>query len=54
MVFSDVYRMVIHIFISWKAYVFLRPESLDAKASELDFVYVIMQIFNKNTSLCVD
>jgi hypothetical protein len=34
--------------------VFIRPESLDAKANEPIFVYVIMQIINKNTSLCVD
>jgi hypothetical protein len=34
--------------------VFIRPESLDVKASGPDFVYVIMQIINKNTSLCVD
>jgi hypothetical protein len=27
--------------------VFIRPESLDVKASEPDFVYVIMQIINK-------
>jgi hypothetical protein len=27
--------------------VFIRPESLDAKASEPIFVYVIMQIINK-------
>jgi hypothetical protein len=34
--------------------VFIRLESLDSKASEHDFVYVIMHIINKNTSLCVD
>jgi hypothetical protein len=32
--------MVRQMFISWKAYVFIRMESLDAKADELDFVYV--------------
>jgi hypothetical protein len=34
--------------------VFIRLESLDTKASEPDFVYVIMHIINKNTLLCVD
>jgi hypothetical protein len=54
MMFNDVYRLVSQVFISWEAYVFIRLESLDAKASEPIFVYVIMQIINKNTSLCVD
>jgi hypothetical protein len=34
--------------------VFIRSEILDFKSSEPIFVYVIMQIINKNTSLCVD
>jgi hypothetical protein len=34
--------------------VFIRPESLNAKANEPIFVYVIMQIINKNTLLGVD
>jgi hypothetical protein len=54
MMFNDVYRLVSQVFISWEAYVFIRPESLDAKANEPIFVYVIMQIINKNTSLHVD
>jgi hypothetical protein len=33
--------------------VFIRSESLNAKASEPIFVYVIMKIINKNTSLGV-
>jgi hypothetical protein len=36
------------------AYVFIRPEILDSKASEPIFVYVIMHIINKNTLLHVD
>jgi hypothetical protein len=32
----------------------IMPESLDAKASEPIFVYVIMKIINKNAWLCVD
>jgi hypothetical protein len=32
----------------------IRPESLDAKASEPIFVYVNTHIININTSLCVD
>jgi hypothetical protein len=32
----------------------IRPKSLKAKASGSDFVYVIVQIVNKNTLLCVD
>ena len=42
MLFNDVYRMVSQVFISWEAYVFIILESLDAKANETDFVYVIM------------
>jgi hypothetical protein len=34
--------------------VFIRLEGLDAKANETIFVYVIMHIINKNTSLHVD
>jgi hypothetical protein len=34
--------------------VFIRMESLNAKAKEPIFVYLIMQIINKNTSLHVD
>jgi hypothetical protein len=37
MMFNDVYRLVSQVFISWKAYEFIGPESLDAKASEPDF-----------------
>jgi hypothetical protein len=33
--------------------VFIRPESPDAKANELDFVYVNTHMINKFTSLCV-
>ena len=33
---------------------FIRSENLDVKANEPIFVYVIMQIINKNTSLRVD
>jgi hypothetical protein len=36
MMFNDVYRPVSQVFISWKAYVFIRQESLDAKAIKLD------------------
>jgi hypothetical protein len=54
MMFNYVYRMVREMFITWNAYVFIRLESLDVKASELNFVYVIMKIINKNTSLRVD
>jgi hypothetical protein len=39
--------MVSQLFISWEDYVFNRKESLDAKANEPIFVYVIMQIINK-------
>jgi hypothetical protein len=53
MMFNDVYRLVIQVFIRWEAYVFIRSESLDAKANEPILVYVIMQIINKSTSLCV-
>jgi hypothetical protein len=35
-------------FIRWKTYAFIRPESTDAKANELDFVYVNTHIINKN------
>jgi hypothetical protein len=34
--------------------VFIWSEILNAKAKELIFVYVIMQIINKNTSLRLD
>jgi hypothetical protein len=54
MMFIYVYRLVSQMFISWKDYMFIRPKSLDAKANEPNFVYVIIQIINKNTSLCVD
>jgi hypothetical protein len=33
---------------------FIRPESLDAKANEPDFVYVNTHIINKLTPLRVD
>jgi hypothetical protein len=32
----------------------IRPVSLDAKANEPIFVYVIMKILNKNTTMHVD
>jgi hypothetical protein len=54
MIFNEVYRLLSQLFISWEDYMFIRPESLDVKANELIFVYVIMQIINKNTSLRVD
>jgi hypothetical protein len=54
MMFNDVYRLVSQVFISCEDYVFIRLESLDAKAIVPIFVYVIMQIINKNTSLRVD
>jgi hypothetical protein len=54
MMFNDVYRMVRQIFIRCKAYVFIRLERLDDKAKEHDFLYVIMQIINKKTSMCVE
>jgi hypothetical protein len=44
---NDVYRLVSQVIISWKACVFIRPESLDVKASGPDFVYLIMRIINK-------
>jgi hypothetical protein len=34
--------------------VFIRPESLDAKANEPDFVYVNTHVINKITSLHVE
>jgi hypothetical protein len=49
-----VYRLVRQVFISWEAYVNIRMESLDVKANEPIFEYVIMHIINKNASLCVD
>ena len=42
------------MFISWEAYVNIRPKILDAKANETIFVYVIMHIINKNKSMHVD
>jgi len=33
--------------------VFIRPESLSVKGQEPDFVYVIMQIINKNINTVV-
>jgi hypothetical protein len=46
--------MVSQVFIRWKSYVLIRPESLDAKASELDFVCENTHIINIITSLRVD
>ena len=37
-----VYRLVSQVYISWWAYVFIRPGSLGVKGQEPDFVYVIM------------
>jgi hypothetical protein len=54
MMFNEVYKLVSQVFIRWEAYVFIRLESLDAKANEPIFVYVIMKIINKNTLLHVD
>jgi hypothetical protein len=54
MMFNDVCRLMSQVFISWKDYVFIRLEIMDAKDNEPDFVYVIMQTINKNTSLRVD
>jgi hypothetical protein len=51
---NDGYWLVSQVFISWEAYVFIWPESLNDKANERIFVYVIMQIINKNTSPHVD
>jgi hypothetical protein len=34
--------------------VFIRMENLDPKAIGTNFLYVIMHIINKNTSLCVE
>jgi hypothetical protein len=47
MMFNEVYRLVSQVFIRCEAYVFIRLESRNPKASEPIFVYVIMQIVNK-------
>ena len=54
MMLNEFYRLVSQVFISWEVCMFIRLEILDAKANEPIFVYVIMHIINKNTSLCVD
>ena len=42
MMFNEFYRMVRQVCISLEDYVFIRLESLDAKARETIFVYVSM------------
>ena len=48
------YRLVSQVYISWWAYLVVRPESLSVEEKELDVVHVSMQNINKNinTAAC--